>query len=183
MYEGELVFLRELEVFDVDEIIREINNVELRKYMNSIVPISAESEKEWIIRKNKLMQDGKEYTFAICRKSDGQIIGTTSLFNFNHIIRSAELGIMIYSPKNWGKGYGTDALRVLLNFGFNTLNLHKISLYTFEYNERAISAYKKVGFKEMGRLRDERFWNGKYYDAIYMEILEKEWKNLEHNNK
>ncbi len=178
MFEGDLVYLRQLEVIDAKQIIRDLNNLELRKYLASVIPNSIDNEREWILRKNKQMEEGREYTFAICRKSDNQLIGTISLFNFNHIIRKAELGIAIYSQENWGKGYGTDALNILLKFGFDYLNLHKIVLHTYSYNERAISAYKKVGFKEMGRMRDERFWNGKYYDAIYMEVLENEWRQL-----
>ena len=73
------------------------------------------------------------------------------------------------------KGYGTEAIRVLLDYGFNYMNLHSIKLTVFAFNERALRCYKKCGFKETGRNRENRFINGKYYDTILMDILAEEF--------
>ncbi|MGV9141846.1 MAG: GNAT family N-acetyltransferase, partial [Promethearchaeota archaeon] len=73
-------------------------------------------------------------------------------------------------------GFGTEASKLLVDYGFNTLNLHRIELDVFEFNKRAIKAYKKVGFIEEGRKRKSHFENGAYHDRIMMSILREEWK-------
>jgi RimJ/RimL family protein N-acetyltransferase len=84
-------------------------------------------------------------------------------------------GIMIGDKENQGKGYGTDAMKVLVKYGFNTLNLNRIELETFEFNLRAFKSYKKVGFKEEGTRRKAIYVNGKYYDCYILGILRDEW--------
>ena len=111
-------------------------------------------------------------------KKTGEFIGGGGLFGINNIIRSAELGIAIYEEKNWGKGYGTDAMKVLLKFGFDYLNLNRIQLRVVDFNVRGIKTYKKVGFKEVGKLRATHFWEGEYSDQILMDILKSEWIEL-----
>lgn len=73
------------------------------------------------------------------------------------------------------KGYGTEAIQLILDYGFNYLNLNNIKLDVLSFNERAIACYKKCGFKEYGRRRKSEFINGKYYDRISMDILKEEF--------
>ena len=80
-------------------------------------------------------------------------------------------------------GYGTESLRLLLDYGFNYLNLNNIHLGVKAFNERAIACYKKVGFKEYGRRREAYFLNGKYYDHVFMDILAREFKGNYIKNK
>ena len=83
---------------------------------------------------------------------------------------------MIFNKEYWGKGFGTEALRVLIGeFAFKTLNLHLIELEVLSSNSRAYKCYEKAGFKEVGRWREAHFVNGEYVDGIIMDILRSEW--------
>ena len=103
--------------------------------------------------------------------------------DINSINRTATLGIFIGDKNFRGNGYGTEAIRLLLDYGFNYMNLNNIKLDVMEFNERAIKCYKKCGFKEYGRRRKCRFINGKYYDSIEMDILAEEFEGNYIKNK
>ncbi len=113
--------------------------------------------------------------FSICDRETNQAIGRIMLFSINQVDRSAMAGILIGEKSYWGKGYGQDAMRLILDYGFNLLNLNSIMLGVFAFNERAIQAYKRVGFKEIGRRRQARIIAGKMYDVILMDILAEEF--------
>jgi len=107
---------------------------------------------------------------------DGDIlIGHIDLHDVDHHSRHAFLGICIGDGEHRGKGYGTEAIRLVLDYGFNTVNLHNIMLSVHADNYAGIACYKKVGFKEAGRRREWLFKNGKYIDVVYMDILEREF--------
>lgn len=124
-----------------------------------------------------------EAGFAIVRLEDDKIIGSISLEEISHIHRGATLGIFIGDDSGRNKGYGTEAVRLILDYGFNYLNFNNIKLDVMEFNERAIACYKKCGFKEYGRRRKCYFLNGKYYDKIEMDILAEEFKGDYIKNK
>ena len=94
---------------------------------------------------------------------------------FDSINRNAVLGIFIGDKEYRSKGYGKEAIELILDFGFNYLNLHEIKLDVMAFNERAQKCYKKCGFKEYGRRRESVYLNGKYYDVISMDILRREF--------
>jgi RimJ/RimL family protein N-acetyltransferase len=110
-------------------------------------------------------------SFAIYERATLRPIGTIGLPNINHAHRTAELGIGIGEHDCWGKGYGTEATRLILDFAFTVLGLHNVMLRVFSYNERAIRSYQKVGFKEMGRRRQAQRIGGQAYDVVYMDCL------------
>ena len=89
------------------------------------------------------------------------------------------MGIGIGERDCWGKGYGTDAMRVVLRFAFVELNLHRVGLNVFEYNPRAIRSYEKAGFVEEGRLRGFLHRNNRRWDLIFMGILRDEWERTQ----
>lgn len=100
---------------------------------------------------------------------------TDSLEDINWINRTATLGIFIGDKEFRSKGYGTEAIRLILEYGFKYMNLYNIKLDLMEFNERALKCYEKCGFKEYGRRRKCKFVNGKYYDSISMDILADEF--------
>jgi RimJ/RimL family protein N-acetyltransferase len=85
------------------------------------------------------------------------------------------------NPLDRGKGYGSEALKLLLQFAFLELNLHRIGLDVISYNEPAIRSYIRSGFSEEGRVREAIYREGKRYDRIYMGLLKQEWLALEGN--
>jgi RimJ/RimL family protein N-acetyltransferase len=85
---------------------------------------------------------------------------------------------MIGEKEYWSKGYGTDAIRTLMRFAFERMNLNRVELSTFDFNERAQACYRKCGFVEEGRRREDRYIDGEYHDLIVMGILRYEWEAL-----
>lgn len=111
--------------------------------------------------------------FAI--EADGTYIGSCGLFQFDDAARTAALGIGIGDPRYRGKGYGRDALRLLLDYGFRLRNLRRIWLTVNGDNEHAIRTYRAAGFREEGRQREHVWSNGRYIDLVYMGLLRDEW--------
>lgn len=177
MLVGSRVSLRSFELSDLDEIMKYWNRMELRKLLGNVDrgPVARNQEEEWIKDTWKLRQERKAFLFAIETIADNKLIGGTGLFNFDWTSRSAEIGISIYNPEYWGKGYGAESLDLILGFAFRDLNLNRVGLEVFDFNKRAHKCYLKVGFRETGRKRKARFIEGQYHDIIMMDILREEW--------
>jgi len=177
MLEGERVRLRSFELSDLDEIMKHWNNMELRNLVGSADrgPVARSEEEEWIRNTWKQRQERKAFTFAIETTADNRLIGGTSLFNIDWTSRSAVVGISIYNPGYWGKGYGQESTNLIVDFAFRNLGLNRVELETFDFNKRAQKCYLKVGFKEVGRRRKARFIDGQYHNDIIMDILKDEW--------
>ena len=137
-------------------------------------------EKEWLENKTKNVQDR---SFSIIELNHNKLIGTISLENFSWIERSAVLGIFIGDKDFRNNGYGTEAIKLLLEYGFKYLNLHSIRLDLLSINERAHKCYLKCGFKDTGCSREAIYVNGKYYDKLHMDILENEFEGDYIRNK
>lgn len=114
-------------------------------------------------------------SYIIYDKHNAQPIGITSLINIDVKNRNAECIIDIGEKDYWGQGYGSEALTLLLNYAFLELNLHRVYLRVFSFNEKAISLYHKLGFMHEGRSRQTLFRNGQWYDILHMGILQDEY--------
>ncbi|TLM99696.1 GNAT family N-acetyltransferase [bacterium] len=118
----------------------------------------------------------QDHVFTIVEIESGQAVGRCVLFSINSVDRNAMVGIFIGEKDRWGKGYGQEAMRLLLDYAFNLLNLHNIMLGVFSFNERAIRCYQRLGFHEIGRRREARWIGGIAYDGILMDLLEDEFR-------
>jgi diamine N-acetyltransferase len=119
---------------------------------------------------------GPDHTsFVIYERTTMRLIGTVGLVSINHLHRTAELGIGIGEHDCWGKGYGTEATRLVLDYAFNVLSLHNVMLRVFSYNERAIRAYLRAGFREIGRRRQSQRIGDRAYDVVLMDCLATEF--------
>ena len=134
--------------------------------------ISLDSEKKLL---EQLTNEGHNY--AIVLDNDDILIGNIGLMEIDNINRSATVGLFIGESENRDKGYGSEALRLILDFGFKTLNLHNIMLHVHSDNKQAIACYKKVGFKEFGRRSEAKYKNASYIDDVHMEILDVDFYN------
>jgi RimJ/RimL family protein N-acetyltransferase len=105
-------------------------------------------------------------------------IGNCGLHGIDSKDRNATFGIVIGEKDYWNRGYGTEAAGLLINYGFQQLNLHRISSYAFDFNERSIKLHKNLGFREEGRLRQATFKNGQYHDHVQFGLLREEWRGL-----
>lgn len=115
--------------------------------------------------------------FAIHSAADDKLIGSIELMEFKRVSGDAWVGIGVGEKEYWGKGYGTEAMQMMLRYGFEELNLHRVSLSVFEYNLRGIKSYEKAGFQEEGRIRQYMIREGKTWDLIFMGILRSEWED------
>jgi len=177
---GERIYLSPLNIDDVEIFTKWFNDFFVTDYIaNSSKINTLESEKEWL--QNTLAK--QKPVFAIVKLENDEMIGTCSLNDVDNIRRIATLGIFIGEDENRSKGYGTEALKLLLDYGFNYFNLNNIMLTVYSFNERAIKAYKKAGFKEFGRRRQAYFVNGKYFDLVYMDVLSEEFTESYIKNK
>ena len=114
--------------------------------------------------------------FYIRTLEDDRLIGDVGLDPVRDSHADTFVGIAIGEREYWGKGYGSDAMRVILRYAFTELNLHRVSLNVFEYNPRAIRSYEKVGFIHEGRARGVLHRAGRRWDLLYMGILRAEWE-------
>ena len=115
------------------------------------------------------------FGFTIYELATLRPIGIADIRHINHAYGTAELGIMIGEAEYWGKGYGTETVTLLLSYAFTALNLHNVMLDTTSYNERAIRAYRRAGFREIGRRREAKRIAGKVYDVVFMDCLATEF--------
>jgi RimJ/RimL family protein N-acetyltransferase len=150
------------------------NDIEVMKSTAPFLDIYQIEETEEFVNQVILgSQSSKSY--IIVEKESNKPIGITSLINIDYKNRNAECIIDIGDKTSWGKGYGTEALKLLLDYSFLEMNLHKVSLRVFSFNNRAIKLYEKIGFQHEGRSRESIFREGKWHDIIHMSILQKEY--------
>ena len=135
-------------------------------------PFTAAQETAWF---EGVANDANRPTFTIYERSTWRPIGNCGLHVIDTVNRRTDVGIMIGDPAARGKGYGTEAMRLLLDFAFTALNMHSVMLTVYEYNAPARRSYEKVGFREIGRRREARWHNGRFWDEILMDILASEF--------
>ncbi len=118
-----------------------------------------------------------DHVFTIVERHTDRAIGRCMLFAINTTDRTAEVGIFIGEKDRWGQGNGTEAMRLLLDYAFNLLNLNSVMLGVFDFNERAIRSYRSLGFKEIGRRRQARIIAGRPHDVVLMDLLASEFES------
>ncbi len=168
--DGEIV-LRPLAVRDLRRCTRWFSNPKVTHFLARESKMTLAEEERWF-REYERKPD--EQVFAI--ELDRKHIGNVGLHRVNRVHRKAQLGILIGEPSLWSKGYGTMAIRLVLRYAFDTLQLNKISLDVLEYNHRAIRSYEKVGFRREGIQREDLCKDGRFFHVIRMSILAREMR-------
>ena len=174
---GGLVYLRAPERSDISDFVRWLNDAEVLQSLAMYAPMSEAAENAWFDRMLE-RQGSTDYHFVVCVLADGRAIGTAGLHAIDLVNGNAEFGIAIGETGEWDKGYGTDALRAVCDFGFGSLRLERIGLYVYEGNPRGRRAYEKAGFTLEGTLRHAHFARGRHEDVHVMSLLRDEWKPL-----
>lgn len=163
----------------IEKFTEWLNDFNVTDYTGrSATMMTIEGERKWFENPKDNAQ-----VFFIVRLEDNKVIGSIGLHEIDKTSRTSTFGIFIGEKSGRNKGFGTEAVRLILDYGFNYLNLNNIKLDVMEFNERAVACYKKCGFKEYGRRRKCYFLNGKYYDKIEMDILAEELKGNYITNK
>ena len=170
---GERIYLRPLDEEDLERCMRWINDPEVTRTLSRRFPISRALEREWLLGQYK---SDRHLSLAIVIKDGNRHIGNCGFNDIDYVNRKAMFGILIGEKDEWGKGYGPEAARLIVDYGFKQLGMHRISLEVYSHNTRAQRAYEKVGFVHEGTLRESYFRDGHYYDTLVMGILEPEWR-------
>lgn len=166
---GERLYLSPMCEEDYEIYTKWMNDKEVAEKLGTYHKVTTiSSEKKWL-------ENETGYSFAIVLNKTDELIGNICLMDINHASQSASLGIFIGEKENRNKGYGKEAIKLLLNYGFNTLNLNNIMLSVVSFNKYAIRTYKKIGFREIGFRRQCIYRQGKLYDELFMDILKKEF--------
>lgn len=175
MLRGKKVLLRPMRPADIPRQHEFNQDIELYGLDSSYPRVSA-MENAHVFYEKRTTADDNRAPFAI--EAEGKYIGYCSLRNLQDRYGNLELGIMIGDRDYWGRGYGRDAIKLLLGYGFHYLGARRIALTTHARNERAIRCYLACGFVEEGRPRQVLWIEGHYVDLVNMSILREEWEMM-----
>lgn len=176
MLTGDGVRLRAVERDDLPLFVGWFNDPEVTVNLGTFLPLSKAHEDAWFAK--ALEGPREEFPLAIeaAFGESWRTVGSCGLYRIDWRNRSAGLGISIGDRGSWGQGIGTRAVRILLDHGFGSLNLHRIWLQVFAENERAVRCYEQVGFAHEGRFRQSEHRGGRYRDTLVMSVLRPEWE-------
>ena len=176
---GKRIRLRAAEKSDIDTFCRWVNDPEVTENLMMVYPMSKVEEEHWF--ENMLQKPPSNHVLVIDIRDEEnpsiwRAIGTCQFIAIDWLNRFGEVGIMIGEKSLWNQGYGTEAMRLLIQHGFNTLNLNRVWLQVYSKNKRGIRAYEKAGFVHEGVYRQAHFQHGRYFDVHLMSILREEWQ-------
>lgn len=173
--EGAKVYLRDLAVSDCEKgYANWLNDPEVNRYLECRLNNNTlESAQRYVL---DMRESPDNYQFAIINKENDKHIGNIKIGPINQIYNNAYIGYIIGDAEYWGHGIATEAIRLVLDFGFNKLNLHKISAGVIAPNFASSKALENNGFKKEGELRDEILIDGAYYDTLKFGILKQEFE-------
>lgn len=172
---GKKVYLRPFGKGDLLYIQKWSKDTEIRKLTGEVAPINrAEAEKFY----KELRADKNRVWFVIVLKRGNQVIGEAGLLRIFRPWRCTDMSIIIGEKDAWGKGYGTDVGRLLLDYAFKRLGLHRVSVGVVSFNARALRFWEGLGFKKEGVQRDGYYCDNEFSDFVMMSILEDEYKTL-----
>lgn len=171
---GSHVYLRPYERGDAPHFVRYLNDPEVRRYTSRDWPLSLVEEEAYL---EQAAASHDSVACSVCLIDGDRLIGGAGFRFFNWPARHAGFGIAIGEKDCWNKGLGTEATCLLLNHAFDTLNLNRVWLDVYEFNARAVRVYEKLGFQHEGRLRQDVYRDGQYWDTLRMGILREEWIN------
>jgi len=171
---GERVRLRPIERDDLPRFVGWFGDPEVRRHLALYLPFSLAQEERWFESLLGRLERQEDLVLAI-ETADGVHIGNIGLHAIDWKNRVAELGIAIGEKAYWDQGYGTDAIRTLLDLAFGEMNLHRVFLRVDADNARGTRCYEKAGFRQEGTLREAVFKEGAYHDQYVMSILQPEF--------
>ena len=182
MLKGEKVVLRPVRRTDIEHFLKWFNDPEVTQYLGMYLPMTEMAEEKYIEGLGTT-NAGTKASFVIeaVDANSNKPIGSVGLSNIHPKDHHAIFGIAIGEKDYWSKSYGTEAARLIIRYGFEQLNLHRINSFAISFNERSLRLHLGVGFKEEGRQRKAIFKNGDYHDHVMFGLLREEWQAMQNN--
>ncbi len=171
---GNKVYFKLIEFEDLNKRVEWINDPDVQASLHYDYPTSLARTKKWL---DKVALDNTRVELSIFSVESQECIGFCGLININRAAGKAELHIFIGNKNLWGGGYGTEAYKLLANYGFIELGLNRIYLYQNTDNDAALHIVQKIGWVKEGTLRKDLFAHGKIYDRHVVSILRDEWQS------
>ncbi len=176
--EGERVQLRWLTTNDVNSLFSIFSDPKVMRYWSSLPLADVAAAEKLLAEIHSYFEKRNLFQWGVARQTDNRIIGTCTLFHLDPDNRRAEIGYALGS-ENWGKGYMGDALKLLLNFCFDNLNLHRLEADVDPQNTASIKVLERLGFQREGYLRERWLVGGNVQDSLFYGLLKNEWQ--QHN--
>ena len=172
---GVQIYLREVQISDVNvNYYGWINDPEVTRYLEvRNIPQSPENIKKYV---QAMDGNADEIFLAICLREDGHHVGNIKLGPINWLHRFAEVSLVIGEKQFWGKGIGTEAVRLVSHFAFDVLNLHKLKSGCYEENIGSTKAFLKAGFVQEGILKSQWYLNGRHRNEIVLGLCREDFK-------
>jgi RimJ/RimL family protein N-acetyltransferase len=171
---GQKIYLRGAVPDDAEVCAPWFNDEEVNRFLlTGRRPNTVEHSRDFLMR---AIASESDVVFAIIERESGRHIGNAGLHKIDPIFRSAAFGIVIGVRECWDRGYGTEATRLVTDYAFGRLNLHRVELEVAAEHARARRVYERVGYRPEGTRRDARFISGRYFDSVIMAILRPEWE-------
>ena len=165
---GKSIYLRPLTEDDTDMVVRWRNSENVVNNFIYRTPLTRESHLKWF---HERVETGEVVDFIITDKENDHPLGCVYLQHFDRVNNKAESGIFLGEPEAFGRGIGKEACRMIIEYGFNDLNLHKIVARALSYNEASVRTHEAAGFKKEALLKDDVLIDGKYYDVIFFGVV------------
>ena len=175
MLKGNLVGLRAVEVKDLEQLTSWRNNQDFRKYFREYKETNSIAQKKWF--EEKVLSDPFTMMFSIVKLDDDELIGCCGLVYIQWVYRHADLSLYIGRKDAYidELGYAKESAELLLNHGFNSLGLNKIWTEIYDFDKKKKKLYDKLGFKVDGVLRENYFFDNKFWNSYVLSILSREW--------
>lgn len=174
LFQSERIYLRKMTGEDVDVYHTWRNDVEVMRTTSPSMDLFTRDDTNGFVNQ-VILHASSSKSYMIVDSQTNRPIGITSLIQIDLKNRHAECIIDIGEKEYWGKGYGREAMKLLLDYAFLEMNLHRVSLRVFSFNEKAIKLYERIGFKQEGISRQFLFREGKWHDLVHMGILQQEY--------
>ncbi len=175
---GKNIYLRALEPEDLEFVFNIENNEEIWEVSNTQTPYSKFLIKQYLENAHQDIYEAKQLRLAICRNDTSQAIGLIDLFDFDPVNDRAGVGIIIENQENRNQGFGQEALLLLINYGFNKLNLNQLFANIDTNNEASLKLFTKFGFQRIGTKKDWNFYLGQYHDEDLFQLLSINFKKV-----
>lgn len=178
MIKGNKIILTKVERENLEQLKQWRNTPELKKYFREHRELNSDNQTKWF--ESSVLNNPHQYNFEIRDKKSNTLIGHCGLYYISWVCRTGEFGIYIGDKNYRNGGYGSDALRTLIKYGFEDLNLNRIWCEVYD-NNAALEIYKHIGFVYEGKMRENYYNEGKYWDSHILGMLKSDYKKQPKN--